>query len=47
MLAEPATDLKFEIGHLLFTDIVGYSKLVSLRQWRDTTSDSRCFSLLP
>jgi hypothetical protein len=32
MLAEPAIDFKFEIGPLLFTDIVGYSKLVSLRQ---------------
>jgi hypothetical protein len=24
----PASDLKFEIGHVLFMDIVGYSKLV-------------------
>jgi len=28
MLAEPASDLKFEIGHVLFIDIVGYSKLL-------------------
>jgi TolB-like protein/Flp pilus assembly protein TadD/class 3 adenylate cyclase len=28
MLAEPASELKFEIGHVLFIDIVGYSKLL-------------------
>src|SRR5262249_60926231 len=28
MLAEPASNLKFEIGHVLFIDIVGYSKLL-------------------
>src|SRR5262249_50350901 len=28
MSAEPASDLKFEIGHVLFIDIVGYSKLL-------------------
>src|SRR5215470_314738 len=28
MPAEPSTDLKFEIGHVLFIDIVGYSKLL-------------------
>jgi class 3 adenylate cyclase len=28
MPAEPASDLKFEIGHVLFIDIVGYSKLL-------------------
>jgi len=27
MPAEPGSDLKFEIGHVLFIDIVGYSKL--------------------
>src|SRR6266404_488146 len=46
MPAEPASDLKFEIGHVLFIDIVGCSKLVSLRQRRNTTSDSRSFPLL-
>src|SRR6202011_3551741 len=28
MPPEPSTDLKFEIGHVLFIDIVGYSKLL-------------------
>src|SRR5262245_57183589 len=28
MSAEPGSDLKFEIGHVLFIDIVGYSKLL-------------------
>ena len=28
MPAEPASDLRFEIGHVLFIDIVGYSKLL-------------------
>src|SRR5215467_8062272 len=28
MPAEHASDLKFEIGHVLFIDIVGYSKLL-------------------
>src|SRR6516225_11114252 len=28
MSTEPASDLKFEIGHVLFIDIVGYSKLL-------------------
>jgi hypothetical protein len=28
MPAGPASDLKFEIGHVLFIDIVGYSKLL-------------------
>jgi class 3 adenylate cyclase len=28
MPAEPASDLKFAIGHVLFIDIVGYSKLL-------------------
>src|SRR5260370_3819952 len=28
MSPEPAWDLKFEIGHVLFIDIVGYSKLL-------------------
>ena len=27
MSTEPASDLKLEIGHVLFIDIVGYSKL--------------------
>src|SRR5215470_12405205 len=32
MPAEPSTDLKFEIGHVLFIDIVGYSKLLISEQ---------------
>jgi hypothetical protein len=28
MSAETASNLKFEIGHVLFIDIVGYSKLL-------------------
>ncbi len=28
MPANPTADLKFEIGHVLFIDIVGYSKLL-------------------
>ena len=28
MSSESSTDLKFEIGHVLFIDIVGYSKLL-------------------
>ena len=28
MLSESASDVKFEIGHVLFIDIVGYSKLL-------------------
>src|SRR3954462_9639998 len=28
MPSEPSTELKFEIGHVLFIDIVGYSKLL-------------------
>ena len=28
MPAEPASNLRFEIGHVLFIDIVGYSKLL-------------------
>src|SRR5207244_8088127 len=28
MPQEPVSDLKFEIGHVLFIDIVGYSKLL-------------------
>jgi hypothetical protein len=27
MTAEHSSDVKFEIGHVLFSDIVGYSKL--------------------
>src|ERR1700739_1439750 len=29
---EPGTDVKFEIGHVLFIDIVGYSKLLITEQ---------------
>src|SRR6476646_3137167 len=28
MSADPSSDIKFEIGHVLFIDIVGYSKLL-------------------
>ena len=28
MPPEPSSDVKFEIGHVLFIDIVGYSKLL-------------------
>src|SRR5438552_13614321 len=28
MPSEPSSDVKFEIGHVLFIDIVGYSKLL-------------------
>ena len=28
MSAEHSSDVKFEIGHVLFIDIVGYSKLL-------------------
>src|SRR5436189_4104823 len=32
MASEQASDLKFEIGHVLFIDIVGYSKLLITEQ---------------
>jgi adenylate cyclase len=32
MSSEPASELKFEIGHVLFIDIVGYSKLLISEQ---------------
>jgi len=32
MLSESAPDVKFEIGHVLFIDIVGYSKLLITEQ---------------
>src|SRR5215470_8859648 len=32
MPTEPRSDLKFEIGHVLFIDIVGYSKLLISEQ---------------
>jgi hypothetical protein len=32
MPAEPSSDVKFEIGHVLFIDIVGYSKLLITEQ---------------
>jgi hypothetical protein len=32
MLSESAADVKFEIGHVLFIDIVGYSKLLITEQ---------------
>src|ERR1700758_2877389 len=32
MPSEPSSDVKFEIGHVLFIDIVGYSKLLITEQ---------------
>ena len=32
MPAEPSSDVKFEIGHVLFIDIVGYLKLLITEQ---------------
>src|SRR5260370_37749243 len=32
MLSESSSDVKFEIGHVLFIDIVGYSKLLITEQ---------------
>ena len=32
MPTEPSSDVKFEIGHVLFIDIVGYSKLLITEQ---------------
>jgi hypothetical protein len=32
MPSEPSSEVKFEIGHVLFIDIVGYSKLVIHKQ---------------
>ena len=32
MPTEPSSDVKFEIGHVLFIDIVGYSKLLIIEQ---------------
>src|SRR5437667_9768370 len=32
MLSEQSSDVKFEIGHVLFIDIVGYSKLLITEQ---------------
>ena len=34
MAPEPFSDVKFEIGHVLFIDIVGYSKLL-INEQRD------------
>ncbi len=43
MTAESSSDLRFEIGHVLFIDIVGYSKLlINEQSWhysRCTDSD--------
>ena len=38
MLSEHPSDVKFEIGHVLFIDIVGYSKLLITEQsnWLET-----------
>jgi hypothetical protein len=32
MISERSSDVKFEIGHVLFLDIVGYSKLLITEQ---------------
>jgi hypothetical protein len=32
MPSERSSDVKFEIGHVLFIDIVGYSKLIIIEQ---------------
>jgi hypothetical protein len=32
MSSEPSSDLKFEIGHVLFIDILGYSRLLIHQQ---------------
>ncbi len=32
MPSEPSSEVKFEIGHVLFIDIVGYSKLLITEQ---------------
>jgi len=32
MSAERSSDVKFELGHVLFIDIVGYSKLLITEQ---------------
>jgi hypothetical protein len=32
MISEHSSDVKFEIGHVLFIDIVGYSKLLITEQ---------------
>jgi hypothetical protein len=41
MSAEPTSDLKFEIGHVLFIDIVGYSKLLPDEQRERIRDDHR------
>ena len=49
MPAEPASDMKFEIGHVLFMDVVGYSKLrinqqsELLRELNEIVSDTSQF----
>src|SRR5215468_3926069 len=51
MPAGPVSDLKFEIGHVLFIDIVGYSKLLideqrdRIRQLRDIVRGTEQFRL--
>ena len=51
MPAEPASDLKFEIGHVLFIDIVGYSKLLideqreRIQELRETVRGTEQFRL--
>jgi len=51
MSAEPASDVKFEIGHVLFIDIVGYSKLLineqseQIQKLRDVVRGTEQFRL--
>ena len=38
MLSDTTSDVKFEIGHVLFIDIVCYSKLlINEQSWQGTT----------
>jgi len=51
MSVEPASNLKFEIGHVLFIDIIGYSKLLIteqselLRQLTEVVRDTEQFRI--
>ena len=43
MSSDPTSDVKFEIGHVLFIDIVGYSKVTDQRTERATRdSEGNC-----
>ena len=41
MPSEPSSEVKFEIGHVLFIDIVGYSKLLINEQSEQTANVKR------